>query len=420
MDIIYLLVGWALGISGTLLVGEIKSRQDRRAFLAALSVELSEFKAGLVSNAFMISMRSGKLDKERVEWATRELRHYRGDKNVEGLAQTLDALTRLEQTSIAAMTEHSKRNATSDHRFRRVSLPFLDANLSIVKSLDAEACRKILSIRSHSRMLDEMIVESKEYHLQTFDSSLTDTNREIVGKNLDGAYRWIELKCMRLCSLIDELFHCMEQDSKNRNISEEWKKVDGKQSTQTGASDSQTQDERMALLEQRKTGYGTATHFAGLESHIAWRSFQSLLTANTLLMVLIGGVIKYLPELGWLIIALPFAGILLCAAWLFICIRSDRYTDYWFEWARDFEQKIMAPEAQIITQAKLFSEGNTYEIGEGGEPRRIGWWTSKLKARFLMRAVILMFSVIYLGLLLSTGLPTLELLLWCLRIWIAL
>src|ERR1041385_3793208 len=110
--------------------------------------------------------------------------------------------------------------------------------------------------------------------------------------------------------------------------------------------------------EKVKSGYAAALQMITYEGQIIWRSFNSLVAANALLIALGGlGIKEYHSKtVLWLI---PALGWVLCICWFVVLQRQMGYYSYWFAWARFFEKRYLSPIVRVTLEGhERFSKGD--------------------------------------------------------------
>ncbi len=153
--------------------------------------------------------------------------------------------------------------------------------------------------------------------------------------------------------------------------------------------------------ERAKVGYQMTIQLIAYEGQIIWRSFQGLLTANSVLIVLVGAIIKFYPNYAILKNVLAVAGLLLCLCWILVQMRQSDYYIYWFAWARFLERTHFSPVANIVTEGERFSRGETPTIDPNDRVNvpRMRWGSRLFRVEWLIYFVIAIFVGIYIALL---------------------
>jgi len=153
--------------------------------------------------------------------------------------------------------------------------------------------------------------------------------------------------------------------------------------------------------ERAKVGYQMAIQLIAYEGQIIWRSFQGLLTANSVLILLIGAIIRFYSNYTVLKTVLAIAGLVLCFCWILVQMRQSDYYAYWFAWARFLEQTHFSPVVNIVTEGERFSRGEIPIIDTANKVNvpRMRWGSRLFKVEWLIYFVILIFIGIYISLL---------------------
>jgi hypothetical protein len=154
--------------------------------------------------------------------------------------------------------------------------------------------------------------------------------------------------------------------------------------------------------EEQKIGYQMAIQLALKEADVIWKVFQSMLAANSLLIVAVGAIIKMFPQYSFAKDLFAIMGILLCIAWILITVRSYEYHKYWIAWARHLEN-CLDPQVKIMRQGQLFSRGEQAHIIPDDEYnyKKMSGAGRLFRIEWLMHFIIIIFIFIYFMILLA-------------------
>jgi hypothetical protein len=115
--------------------------------------------------------------------------------------------------------------------------------------------------------------------------------------------------------------------------------------------------------QKAREGYHAALQMISYQGVVIWSAFQSLLTANAVLIALAGAGAALkplkldLPLIKLLTIILCVLGLIVCLSWVLITARNRDHYHYWFAWARRYEKEIFESEVAMIQRGEAFSNG---------------------------------------------------------------
>ncbi len=156
-------------------------------------------------------------------------------------------------------------------------------------------------------------------------------------------------------------------------------------------------------------GYQAAITLWTYQGEQWWARFNVMLTANSIVITAATVAIvnapqaaKSTPLFSILAIALPIAGLLLCASWLVLIKREIAYADYYVRSARELEKKYLSDSVKTASRGALFAEGNKVAFENGGQPLelRMGG-LARIRTRWVSKFVVLIFGALYIITLLA-------------------
>lgn len=142
-----------------------------------------------------------------------------------------------------------------------------------------------------------------------------------------------------------------------------------------------------ASLENVRLGYDTSINLWTYQGNLNWSRFNAMLTANSIIMAVIGFVLSSQLHLFLFKIFLPIVGLTLCIVWIFLMARGEDYRKYWHSCALKLEENHLKDVIKTISEAKSVSKGGKIEFRKIS---KIGG--SQQKSIF---AVIAVFIIIY-------------------------
>lgn len=203
MEIVYLFLGWSLGLLSPQIIEHINRHYKKHDFIIGLLSELSELKARLITNVYLLAKKISDYDKEQLEWLINNIGKYEGayplHKIKENITKLIEESNSAQLKAIGSNDEYaSEKRGLSLKKFH---LPFLEAKIDSLALLDEERRIQIFEIRSQLNILNEEIDNAQFYFRKTFDS-LTDTKEAIVKLNLESCYKNIMDGAKRIVEMI--------------------------------------------------------------------------------------------------------------------------------------------------------------------------------------------------------------------------
>ena len=146
-------------------------------------------------------------------------------------------------------------------------------------------------------------------------------------------------------------------------------------------------------LENARVGYEVAVSLWTYQGSLNWNRFNAMLTANGVIVSVIGFVLSSESRLTGFAVVLPVVGLVLCALWAVFAARGFVYHKYWSSRARELEERYLAPAVRTVSRARPPSKGG--EVGFKGLSRLGG-------QREVTYAVIGIYAVVFVGALVYT------------------
>ena len=89
-ELLYLLLGWLLGLLSPRIIDAIKARYDRTALIGAIKEEAQDLQYRVAASCFLLRQRYGEITREYLEWLKPKLLAYRGNEPVETVRQFVE------------------------------------------------------------------------------------------------------------------------------------------------------------------------------------------------------------------------------------------------------------------------------------------------------------------------------------------
>jgi hypothetical protein len=157
-----------------------------------------------------------------------------------------------------------------------------------------------------------------------------------------------------------------------------------------------------------RVGYQVASNLWICENKIYWSRFNTLIVANSILLVTIGWFFsnKLGDDEAFLNIfssmVIPIVGIILCIFWFLMSYRGSVYQKYWIFSTRELEEKYLV---NVVTSSRGggLTEGKEVRFDfENSEPKIVKMpWFCKFRVEWSSYMIIGLFAFVYLIILIK-------------------
>lgn len=204
-NILFLLLGWVLGLFSPVIYDEVKKRQHRKEIKLGILTELKEFRFKLTGVVYLTEERFGTYDRELLNWLKLIINDYKGTHRKDRIFKALEEHLKLSDKELSDLSQQSKGTMKNAFHMKKYELPFLTSKMDSLTVFDESFQNKIFEIRSQLNILHEEVDQSRFYFEKSFDSTLTDENHNIIIANLENTYRNISQRSRRLADRVGEL-----------------------------------------------------------------------------------------------------------------------------------------------------------------------------------------------------------------------
>jgi len=190
--IISVLFGWFLGVLSTIGYEQYKRYLDGKNLKTAILSELKVLLPKLVLSYYLLIIKSGKCDKEKMQWVYDNLSLYE-DKNIApkiaSIKEKLKKLLKLDvndasiKSSIALLVEKSE----VEH-IKSITLSFSKESITNFSLLSEELRLIIYDIRTKINTLNELADRIDFFFKQSFTPGMLSNNIEIIDSNIKSNY----------------------------------------------------------------------------------------------------------------------------------------------------------------------------------------------------------------------------------------
>jgi hypothetical protein len=198
MELLYLLLGWLLGLLSPRIVDTIKAKYARRALAAAIRSEAEDLQYRVSISSFLLAQRSGNVERDYLVWLKPRLMQYKGNEPVASTRKFVELLLNGTEDQLVAISQHMRVEEGVGLSLKQFSANLIESNLGAIHSFPAEFQRCVHEFRNHLSVLNQEIDRALEWHRMTFDSSMSSENHRRLVEDLNAKYATIQGMCMRV------------------------------------------------------------------------------------------------------------------------------------------------------------------------------------------------------------------------------
>lgn len=203
-EIVYLFLGWLFGLLSPSIAERVKRHYQLRDVRCGIDTELKELKNRLVSTVCLLASRSGKRDRQNLQWSLDHFKAYDGVYAKPQLIENTKNLLALSDEQLAKIGDFQKAPPGEGLRLKTYRMPFLEAHITFIPLFDLRFQSTIFEVLNQLSFLNEEVALSRFYDQKTFDSN-TPANHDILLKNLEDSYINVKNISMKIVGLIDTI-----------------------------------------------------------------------------------------------------------------------------------------------------------------------------------------------------------------------
>lgn len=208
MNILYLLLGWLLGLLSPHISERIKRHYQKNDLRCGIVSELKEIKVRLVSTVYLLTKKIGVYDKQFIDWVKKNLEGYEGSYPTKKILSNLENLSSHANNKQLAEIQLLYCDEEGGLSLKKFYLPFLESKIELFPIFTDKFRSLIFEIRSQIQVINEEIDNAQFYFRKTFDSAMSAENHKIVRQNLKSCYENIERQVKLTVGKINDLISC--------------------------------------------------------------------------------------------------------------------------------------------------------------------------------------------------------------------
>ncbi len=202
MSILYLVLGWLIGIISPGLVEQIRRAHRRRDLVRSILSELTSLQYMMAMVAYVMRGKDATLTDEFLDWLAPIVARYDGPDKFKGLEEALAKSRKIseEQRREFYLLKHGEGRGSA---LKQYSLPFLQSvsNELPICSLDFQ--RRVLHVIGRLDLFNQHVSFLQAQYMKTFE--VTDSNYEAVTTNLREGYSKLAQAAEDIANAIAEI-----------------------------------------------------------------------------------------------------------------------------------------------------------------------------------------------------------------------
>lgn len=194
-------MGWLFGLLSPSIINTVKDYYDNKKFFVAIKSELLDLQFRLSLTGFILAQRYGSIDKEYLLEIKDVLTKYEGEDDPETIISLISLMLEANEEHFRLIVAYS-RSTNIDLSLMRHSTIFIDANAVQISAFPIELQSKIYEFKNALNIYNQQVSIAKEKLKVTYDSSLSEVNRQIINTGLLDLYADLQKISLRVCRKI--------------------------------------------------------------------------------------------------------------------------------------------------------------------------------------------------------------------------
>ncbi|MFA6486158.1 MAG: hypothetical protein WCT40_02220 [Candidatus Magasanikbacteria bacterium] len=207
MEVVYILLGWLLGILSPGIVSYISNRYKKTALQNIVIEELRDVKKRLVFIPLKVYPAYGELTEKHYLWIKEQTGNFTelvfDDEEKKKLNELLKQNISIE--NVVKLFNSNKISENPAFHFKKLETSIIDANQNNFDILDKQFITKILEIKFQVRVFNEEVQSASEFLKMTFDSSITEINHQIIKEQIEMKNHTISEKAVLIVEKINQV-----------------------------------------------------------------------------------------------------------------------------------------------------------------------------------------------------------------------
>ncbi len=206
-----LILGWGLGIFGTIINEKLKRKSTKEDIKTGIKTELNELQIHLTSVCIMSVFITDKFTKEFFLWVKPYFIKFSESAAFLIPKKIKDSMPKISEIDddtlyallIAAYGKNSTTSAAISFTYQNVTTPYIDLKINDISLLNNILQKSLFTLKRDINFLNGDISQIWFYHSKTFDNPTQD-NLELLNANLNNLYERISRRSKIMVEKIDE------------------------------------------------------------------------------------------------------------------------------------------------------------------------------------------------------------------------
>jgi len=205
IEVLYLLLGWLLGLMSPLITERIRNVLLRRRVGKAFKTELTTLRYRLMCAVQQMAEQNGRYNRSVLQWCRDTLEECGTGEIADRLRSHWDDVLKLSDKQIEQLGQVGVPGEDTSKNLSPLRLPFLDSHLDKIEIFSLDTRQALLDIRSQLEFLNDHIGQTRMFLEMTFTVGLEDSNRSKIIQNVNGLSEHIEKRARAIADMVGAL-----------------------------------------------------------------------------------------------------------------------------------------------------------------------------------------------------------------------
>jgi len=211
MDILYIILGWLLGILSPGIINYISDKRRAKRIKGMMISDLNDLKTRLMWLPFRVKSDYGVINKDDILWLKIQTNNWNS-------ISTEDPSQRLENLKDKASIEkfvsliNSSRKKDPAFNFKKMTTAVIDSNLISAEIIDDTFLSKILEIKFQINSFNQEVDRVDKLLKMTFDSNIIGENHRIISSQIEKTNFFLADKAFYIVEKINHIINFPENN----------------------------------------------------------------------------------------------------------------------------------------------------------------------------------------------------------------
>ena len=207
MEIIYIILGWLFWILSPGIINYISNHYKKNTLKLIVTTELNNIKNKLIFLPLLVYSKYGKLDEKVFNWMRKESQDFKEVEMSIEIKNIFEKQINNPDSLISFLQWYNSRHKKDNPGiiFRKMMINSIDSNLINIGILWDKFLEKLLEVKFQINVFNEEIQSVNEYWKMTFDSNITESNHQIILKEIENKNLYIAEKAILIIEKINTI-----------------------------------------------------------------------------------------------------------------------------------------------------------------------------------------------------------------------